>query len=274
MSFIDVIKYEGDESSFVWKHPAEDFNMLSQLIVAENQEAIFFNDGQALDLFGPGRYTLKTQNIPLLSGVLKLVTGGRSPFHCQVYFINKSDELAIKWGTDSRIRLIEPEGGTSVSLGASGEMAVRVADSRKMLIKLVGTDDDFTQEELQRFFRGLIVMQVKSYLAQLIKSGEISIHEIDEKLDRISDRLTDLLRDDFAEYGLSLERFLVTKIVRDERVQYCENCGAPIIEGSLFCDSCGAPVAGTGEKCPVCGYVFVRPGNFCPGCGARRGEKS
>ena len=59
MKIFDVIKYEGDNSTFVWKHPCEDFNCLSQLIVHENQEAVFFMNGQALDLFGPGRYTLK-----------------------------------------------------------------------------------------------------------------------------------------------------------------------------------------------------------------------
>ena len=80
--FFDVIKYEGDNSTFIWKYPREDFNTLSQLIVHENQEAVFFMNGQALDLFGPGRYTLKTQNIPLLGRALRLASGGISPFHC------------------------------------------------------------------------------------------------------------------------------------------------------------------------------------------------
>lgn len=93
--FFDVIKYEGDNSTFVWKYPREDFNTLSQLIVHENQEAVFFMNGQALDLFGPGRYTLKTQNIPLLGRALKLASGGISPFHCEVYFINKTEQMSI-----------------------------------------------------------------------------------------------------------------------------------------------------------------------------------
>ena len=272
MSLIDIIKYEGDDSSFVWKHPAEDFNMLSQLIVSENQEAIFFNDGQALDLFGPGRYTLKTQNVPLLSGALKLVTGGKSPFHCQVYFINKSDELALKWGTDSKVNLVDPESGLPVSLGASGEMNVRVADSRKMLIRLVGTDDDFTQAEMRKFFRGMIVMRVKSVLAQIISSGEVNLSEIYEKLDLISAGIKDQLQNDFAEYGLSLEKFIVTKVVREDANIYCENCGAKLAEGARFCDECGAPVAGPQVKCEKCGFVFVRPGNYCPKCGTKRGN--
>ena len=72
MSIIDVIKYEGNNDIFIWKHPAEDFNTLSQLIVHESQEAVLFLNGQALDLFGPGRYTLHTQNIPLLSKLINL----------------------------------------------------------------------------------------------------------------------------------------------------------------------------------------------------------
>ena len=64
MAFSSVIKYEGNNDTFVWKHPCEDFNSTTQMIVHESQEAIFFTNGQALDLFGPGRYTLDTQNIP------------------------------------------------------------------------------------------------------------------------------------------------------------------------------------------------------------------
>ena len=68
----EIIKYEGDNTTFVWKHPKEDFNSLTQLIVHENQEAVFYRDGQALDLFGPGRYTLETGNIPKIGKFLNL----------------------------------------------------------------------------------------------------------------------------------------------------------------------------------------------------------
>ena len=83
-----VIKYEGDNSTFIWKHPCEDFNTSSQLIVHESQEAIFFLNGQALDLFGPGRHTLETENIPILRHLINIPTGGESAFHCEIYFIN------------------------------------------------------------------------------------------------------------------------------------------------------------------------------------------
>lgn len=88
----EIIKYEGDNSTFIWKHPCEDFNSSTQLIVHENQEAIFFMNGQALDLFGAGRYTLETQNIPKIGKLLNRTTGDQTPFHCEVYFINKTEQ--------------------------------------------------------------------------------------------------------------------------------------------------------------------------------------
>ena len=137
----DIIKYEGDNTTFIWKHPCEDFNALTQLIVHESQEAIFMMNGQALDLFGPGRYTLETQNIPLIGKALNIPTGGQTPFHCEVYFINKTEQMAIKWGTDSKVQFMEPTFNFPLAIGASGEMSLRVNDSRKLLIKLVGTED-------------------------------------------------------------------------------------------------------------------------------------
>ena len=139
MEITSVIKYEGDNNTFIWKHPKEDFNSMTQLIVHESQEAIFMMNGQALDTFGPGRYTLETENIPLLSRAINAITGGDKPFHCEVYFVNKTVQMAVKWGTDSKVRFIEPTMGVPLEIGASGEMNLMVADSRKLLIKLVGT---------------------------------------------------------------------------------------------------------------------------------------
>ena len=85
---VDIIKYEGDNSTFVWKHPNEDFNSLTQLIVHDSQEAVFMLNGEVLDIFGAGRYTLETQNIPKLGKLLNRTTGDETPFHAEVYFIN------------------------------------------------------------------------------------------------------------------------------------------------------------------------------------------
>ena len=185
----DIIKYEGDNSTFIWKHPSEDFNSLTQLVVHESQEAIFFMNGQALDLFGPGRYTLETQNIPKLGRFINRITGGDAPFHCEVYFINKTEQMNIKWGTDSKVQYIEPTYGFPISIGASGEMSLRVEDSRKLLLKLVGTEDFLTQQKLVSYFRAILMTKVKSYIAQTMKSNTINILELDEHLMRFCETL-------------------------------------------------------------------------------------
>lgn len=221
MKIFDVIKYEGDNSTFVWKHPCEDFNCLSQLIVHENQEAIFFMNGQALDMFGPGRYTLKTQNIPIIGKLLNLTTGGLNPFHCEVYFINKSEQMAIKWGTDSRIQFIEPTYKFPLSIGASGEMSLQVNDSKKLLVKLVGTENNLSQQGLVTYFRAFLMTRVKTYMAQIIKSESINIFEIDEKLNQFSQEIKKLLIPDFDDYGITLKTFLVNRVMKpDGDAQY------------------------------------------------------
>lgn len=121
-------------------------------------------NGQALDLFGPGRYTLETQNIPKLGKLLNRATGDQTPFHCEVYFINKTVQMSLKWGTDTKVRYIEPDSGIPVELGACGNMNLMVSDSRKLLIKLVGTMDGIAWDDnniafsksLQDCFRPLI----------------------------------------------------------------------------------------------------------------------
>ena len=220
----EIIKYEGDNNTFIWKHPCEDFNSLTQLIVHESQEAVFFMNGQALDLFGAGRYTLETQNIPKLGKLLNRATGDQTPFHCEVYFINKTVQMALKWGTDSKVRYIDPESGLPLELGASGEMNLCVSDSRKLLIKLVGTmngiawgdeRDGFTKS-LQNSFRPLISAAVKSNLASSIKSLNINILEIDEHLTEIGDILHKKVLPGFEEYGLTIPQFFLTNVVLPE----------------------------------------------------------
>lgn len=212
----EIIKYEGDNSTFIWKHPCEDFNSLTQLIVHENQEAIFFMNGQALDLFGAGRYTLETQNIPKIGKLLNRTTGDQTPFHCEVYFINKTEQMSIKWGTDSKVQYIEPTYGFPISIGASGEMSLRAEDSRKLLLKLVGTESFLGQQKLVGFFRSFLMTRVKTYIAQVMKSSAINIFEIDEHLTEFSDAIKRLLTGDFADYGVSLERFFVTNIAKPD----------------------------------------------------------
>ena len=221
---VSVIQYEGDNSTFIWKHPVQNFNLGSQLIVHESQEAIFFKDGKALDLFGPGRYTLHTQNLPLLQGIYSLPTNADTPFQCEVYFINKTVQMSNKWGTPDKVRFIDPLTGAPLQIGASGEMNLMVADSRKLLLKLVGTmngiswdsDESGFTKSLQIAFRPLISNAVKTNLPAVIKKNDIDLLEIDENLDMISAELKEKILPGFEEYGLTIPQFYVTSILLPE----------------------------------------------------------
>lgn len=216
MKIADIIKYEGDNSIFVWKHPCEDFNTSTQLIVHESQEALFYMNGQALDLFGPGRHTLETENIPLLRRFINIPTDGKTPFHCEVYFINKTEQMAIRWGTDSKVQYVEPTYGFPLAIGANGEMTIAVEDSRNLLINLVGTEAMLDRQHLITYFRAFLMTRVKTYLAQAMRNNAISIFEIDERLEEFSKGIYEKLKPDFAEYGVELRKFFVTGIVKPD----------------------------------------------------------
>ena len=218
-----VIKYEGGNDTFVWKHPIEDFNLGSQLIVHESQEALFFKDGKALDLFGPGRYTLATQNIPLLENLYKLPTNSIEFFHSEVYFINLTTQMGIKWGTDSKVRLFDPASGMHIEIGACGNFSLRVNNSRKLLVKLVGTASEFKQSEVVGDpysifsvvgkFKALVMNKVKSNLARVIKENQINILEIDEYIDILSEKLRLTINETLDDYGLHMPEFFVTSVL-------------------------------------------------------------
>lgn len=223
MAISELIKYEGDNDTFVWKYPHEDFNNMTELVVHESQEAVFFANGVAADSFGPGRYKLDAPNIPILTKLLNLVTGV-SVFHCEVFFLNKTVQMAVKWGTDSKIRFIEPILGVPVEIGASGQMNLALSDGRKMLIKLVGTmrgiswdnENHEFAKSLAQSFRPLINTAVKSNLPVLIRQNNIDIVEIDEHLDELSQALKEKLLPEFEEYGLTIPQFYITNIVLPE----------------------------------------------------------
>ena len=222
MEIISVIKYEGSNEVFAYKHPKEDFTIGSQLVVHESQEALFFRDGKAMDLFQAGRHTLTTYNIPLLQSVMRLGTGGENVFHAEVYFINMTTQMGIRWGTDSKVRLFDPASGLHIEIGASGTFNLKVVDSRKLIVKLVGTTDSLLQSDIvggegvaygTGKFRSLVINKVKSSLARVIKEQNLNILEIDAYLDVLSEHLRNVINEDFEEYGLYMPEFYVTSVM-------------------------------------------------------------
>ena len=220
-----IIKYEGDADTLVWKHPVEDFNLGSQLIVHESQEAIFFRDGQALDLFSAGRYTLETQQLPILEKLYKLPTDTEGTFHSEVYFFNLIHQMGIKWGTPEKINFLEPITGAPISIGARGTLNFRIANARKLLLKLVGTGGKLTRQELmedgeghiRNHFRSLIQLTVSTNLANIITSEKLDILQLDQQKMRLSAAMLSALQSGFEEYGLVVTEFLVMGIMLPQK---------------------------------------------------------
>lgn len=216
MALTKVIKFEGNNTVFIWKHPATDFNMGSQLIVHESQEAIFMVNGEILDSFGPGRHTLETENLPVAKSLMKLSTGWRSALHAELYFVNLTEQMAIRWGTDSKIQYLDPEYGFPLEIGACGEMSLSVANSRKLLTKVVGTEKILTQEQLTKYFRAFLMNRVKSIISAEITEKKINIFSIDQHLQILSDAVKEKLNDDFYDYGINLNQFLIMTVLKPE----------------------------------------------------------
>lgn len=231
-----VISYEGDNKTFVWKHPMTDFVTGSQLIVHESQEAIFLRNGEALDSFGPGRYTMETGVLPKMGQIYRLPVQGE-PFHAEVYFVNLTTQMGIKWGTPSKIGLFDPATGLHVELGASGTFNLRVTDPRKLLIKVVGTSGGLSQADIfssesvsasvqvgglsanvsasidSGYFRTMVASRIKSSMAKIIKANRISVLELDEHVDLISNALREAINPELEEYGLTMPELYVANIV-------------------------------------------------------------
>ena len=212
MALIDVVKYDGNSDVFAWKYPTDDLGTWTQVIVNESQEVILFKGGKALDLFGSGRHTLDTMNIPLLNKIINLPFGGKSPFKAEVWYINKLNKLDIKWGTSSPIQVEDPRYKIFIPIRAFGRFGIKINDSRAFLTKLVGTVSTFNQNEISEYFKGLYLTRVKDAISTYVIKKQISILEINAYLDELSNFIKESMEETFSEYGIGLVNFYVNDI--------------------------------------------------------------
>ncbi|MDU5950379.1 MAG: SPFH domain-containing protein, partial [Paenibacillus macerans] len=212
MALIDVVKYDGSPDVFAWKHPEAELSTWTQLIVNQSQEAILFKDGKALDLFGAGRHTLMTANIPILNNIINLPFGGTSPFAAEVWYVNKASSLDVKWGTPKPIHVQDPKYNVLVPVRAFGQFGVQIADSRKFLVKLIGTLAEFNQQHLVEYFRGVVTMNINSTLTSYLVHKKVSILEINAYIGEMSAHFQAAMTPVLEEYGISLLNFYVNSI--------------------------------------------------------------
>ena len=219
-NILELIRYEGPQDAFVWKHDCEDFNTKSQLIVNESQEAVFFKDGKALDSFLAGRYTLDTKNLPFLRDIISIPIGGTTPFRCEIYYINKNDLKGLKWGTNSAIEMMDPLYNVPIQITANGGFSLQVEEGRKLLIKLVGIAKQFTYKEVEKYFADIMETHIRDCISNAIKNPARDLEEgqkssaldINNHLVSISEKIQKQLTPIFEEYGLRMKDFSIASI--------------------------------------------------------------
>lgn len=218
MALIDVIEYEGNNDVLVYKYPHSDFSTMSQLIVRESQEAILYKDGKMLDAFAPGKYTLHTGNIPLLSKVVNLPFGGNSPFKCDVYFVNKATALDYKWGTKTKTRVMDMHYQLMLDIGASGVMGIKVCNPYDLMRKIVGTQSELRAESCLDYFRENISAKVKEYIAKIMRKPEMDFLILETCLSDFSEAVKKQLNQLFLDIGVELYNFVIETIkIPDEQ---------------------------------------------------------
>ena len=293
------------------EHGSGDFRLGSQLIVRESQAAVFFRDGKALDTFGPGRHTISTANIPLLTGLISIPFGGETPFKAEVYFVNLREFLEQKWGTPEAITLRDSELGM-VRLRAFGTYSIQVSEPQLFVNKVVGTQGLYETSQIQGFLRGIII----SKLTDLLGEAQKSILDLPSLYDEIGAGAKAKVQDDFNALGIALKTLYVTSIspteetakAIDERASMgaignmqaylqfktaramTEAAGAPggmagagvglgagvgmgAAMAQMMAQSMqpGAQAAAATMVCPSCSAQIPAGSKFCPQCGAKIG---
>ena len=217
MGILDIVRFDGLRSRdwLVYKYPSEKLVLGSQLIVQEGQMALFVKGGMVADVFYPGTYTLATENLPILNGLINLPFGGQSTFSAEVYFVNMTVKLDINWGTSDPIPLIDPKYYVKLRIRAFGQMGLKVLDVTSLFKEVIGgmqKSDIVSFDKIKEYFRGILVVKVKASIADAIITNGISALEISAKLENLSEKVKEQISPEFERYGFSIANFYIQSI--------------------------------------------------------------
>ncbi len=215
---LKVIQAHDPTGSEIIRRVPEDgtanINMGSVCVVQESQVAVFFRDGHVLDLFGPGRHVLSTQNLPLVTDLIKIPYGGKSPFQVAVYFVNQKVFTGMKWGTRQPVAFRDRELGV-VRLRAHGVYAMRVADPSLFLNTLNGTQGVFTSDDIEEYLKDVIVSRLNDLMGERLTS----LLDLPVLYNELATEARLELKQDFGRFGIDLIDFFITSVVPTEEVQ-------------------------------------------------------
>ena len=216
--YMEVIEWF-DESGQAMAHryPEEgsgEIKMGAQLVIRENQAAIFFRDGKGLDILGPGRHTLSTMNLPIITKVLSLPWGFTSPFRAEVYFINMKVFTTMKWGTKDPVVFKDSELGM-VRLRAFGNFTTRITQPLLFINTIVGTMGEYFTDNIEGYLRDIIVSRLNDFLGEYVDT----ILDLPKVYDEMGEAVKIRLADDFIKYGMELIDFFVNSITPPAEVQ-------------------------------------------------------
>lgn len=240
MNIIDRVKYDGPNDVFAWRWPHDGLVWGTQVIVNQSQEAVFYKDGKFLDVLAPGRHTLKSANIPLLEHLVNIPFGNETPFAAEVYYVNKAINLDMKWGTQEPIPILDPLYNVFLPVRAFGQFGIKITDAKRFLVKLVGTVDEFTSEQISEYFRGHLMSRIKNYISAKVSQDKLSILEISAHLNDMSAALQQEISDEFAQFGISIVNFYLSSInvpQKDESVIKLKEMLANKAEFELYGDN-------------------------------------
>lgn len=234
---VKVVQYNGKADELFWKYPESELNAWTQLIVNDSQEAILVKGGQVCDIFQAGRHSLRTKNIPILNKLIKIPFGGISPYKAEVWYVNKLCLLDVKWGTPTPIQIQDPKYNIFVPVSAFGQFGIQIENSKKFLMKLVGTMPSFDKTAIIDLFKGVCLTKVKDIISQFLVNKKVSVLEINAYIDLISKTIQNEMDVEFSNYGIKLVSFFVNGISipeNDESVKQLKSALAKQAEMDLL----------------------------------------
>jgi len=207
---IDVLKWDAAPRVFAYRFENCELNYKSQLIVTESQEAVLVKEGLFYGPIGPGRHTLETKNFPFLTKMVSaLTTNRKTPYTAEVWFLQKSVPLDLKWGTSDPVVMEDPKYHIALPIRAFGQYGIKITDSCRFLARLMGRLPAFTEKTLAGYFKGVIVTRAKDVIASVMANENCSLLQIGSKLNDISASLEKRISEERTNINITAERLTI-----------------------------------------------------------------